>query len=53
MAWEDLFSSLLTLLIIFAIFILAYCSIRKVSLTELFKEIKDIIITKKEDIIKK
>lgn len=53
MSWSDLFSGLLTILIIIGIFILGYCAIRKVSLTELFKEFKDLIINKKEEIIKK
>lgn len=53
MSWSDLFSGLLTILILFAIFVLAYCAIRKVSLTELFKEIKDLIIEKKEVVLKK
>lgn len=53
MAWSDLFSALLTLLVLFGIFVLGYCAIRKVSLTELFREIKDLIIEKKEVVLKK
>ena len=53
MAWDDLFSALLTLFILFAIFILGYCAIRKKSLTDLFNELKLMIIGKKEEILKK
>jgi hypothetical protein len=53
MAWSDLFSGLLTFFILFAMFVLAYCAITKKSLTDFFNEIKEIIKSKKEDIIKK
>jgi hypothetical protein len=53
MTTSDLFSGLLTIFIILAIFILGYCAITHKSLTEFFKELKDIIITKKEEVIKK
>jgi hypothetical protein len=47
MAMSDLGSTLFTLLIFVGLFILAYCAITKKTLTDLFKEIKDMIIAKK------
>lgn len=51
--WSDLFSGLLTIFIFLGIFTLGYCAIRKESLTDLFKELKDIFIQKKEEVLKK
>lgn len=53
MSMSDFGSTLFTLLIIVGLFVLGYCAITKKTLTDLFKEIKDMIITKKEEIIKK
>ena len=53
MAMSDLASSFLTLFILFAIFILAYCAITKQKLSDLLRDLKDLIINKKEEVIKK
>jgi hypothetical protein len=53
MAWDDLFSAFLTIFVLVAIFILGYCAITKKTLTELFNELKDMIIGKKEEVLKK
>lgn len=53
MTAQDLFSMFLTIFILLAIFVLGYCAITKKTLTDLFNEIKLMIIGKKEEILKK
>ena len=44
MSWSDFGSALITMFVLLAIFVLGYCAIRKESLTDLFREIKDMIV---------
>jgi hypothetical protein len=53
MALSDIGSLLLTIGIFLGLFILGYVYITKRTLTDLIKEIKDLLTEKKEELIKK